>query len=89
MGGSEEVESHDGLWYEFVPQIHRERWVGTTEDGDEMIFERAYCTFSGVATVDLGGGKLKCDIFIVEVVDECFGAFVVQFLKAGAETSGD
>ena len=87
MRGSEEVERHDGLWYEFVPQIHRERWIGATEYGDEVIFERAYCTFSGVATVDLGGGKLECDIFIVEVVDECLGALVVQLLEAGAESS--
>ena len=54
-----------------------------------MVFERAYCTFSGVATVNLWGGKLEGHVFIVEVVDECFGALVVQFLEAGAETSGD
>ena len=77
MGCTEEVEGHDCLWDEFVPQIHGEGWVGAAEHGNKMVLERAYCTFSGVATVNLGGGKLKGDVFIVEVVDECFGALVI------------
>ena len=39
---------------EFVPECHVEGGVGAAEYGNEVVFEGAYCSLYGIATVNAG-----------------------------------
>ena len=55
-------------------------FVGATEAGDEVVFERADCAFGGIAAVDVGRDELKIDVLRTEEVFQDAGAFVVEAL---------
>ncbi len=74
---------------EFVPQMEREIFVDAAQAGDEVIFERANCTFSGVAAVETRRHQLIVDVFVDKELFECRGALVVQTLEFWAQAGGD
>jgi hypothetical protein len=59
--------------------------VSSAEACDEMVFERADCTFGCVAAVDLRGYKLVVDCFLGEVIFEELRAFIVKALELWSE----
>ena len=53
-------------------------WVSSAESCNEMVFERSYGPFSGIATVSAWGNKLKFGVLLVEVVFKGLAAFIVK-----------
>jgi len=54
--------------------------VGAAEAGDEVVLERADCSFSGIASVHVWGHQLEIDVFISHELLQHVGAFVVEAL---------
>ncbi len=63
--------------------------VDAAKPGDEMIFERAYRTFSSIAPIDMGWDELKINVGVAHEPFECNGTFVVEPLQLWSESSGD
>ena len=61
-GGSEEVQCYERVVYQSVPQVHREHGGKAGESRDEVGFERADGTFSGVGPMVIGGNQLELDV---------------------------
>ena len=57
--------------------MQRKVFVDTAKAGDEMVFERAYSTFGGVAAMSSGLNELVVDAFGGDVGLERRRAFVV------------
>jgi hypothetical protein len=51
-GPTQKIEGQDCLRQQAVPQMEGKVFVTTAKASDKMIFERADCTFSSIATVD-------------------------------------
>ena len=56
--GTKVVEGQLGMGEEEVPKVRGEVDVDGSKDGNEVVFERAYSTFSRVSTVVVGGNIL-------------------------------
>ena len=56
--GTKVVEGQLGMGEEEVPEVRGEVDVDGSKDGNEVVFERAYSTFSRVSTVVVGGNIL-------------------------------
>ncbi len=48
---AEQIERRFRLGEEFVPQVKGKIIINTAESRNEMVFERAYSTFGGVAAM--------------------------------------
>jgi hypothetical protein len=57
--GTEEIQSGGGLFYESTPQMEREIWIGTAQNGNKMVFPGGDGTFCCIPTVNMRGDKLK------------------------------
>ena len=83
------IERGFGLGKKFVPKVQGKVLIKAAETGNEVIFECANCTFSGVAPMDTGRDKLEVDGFFAEKGLQGFGALVVEALELGTMTGGD
>jgi len=45
-----------------IPKVKREIFVGATEAGNEVVFERVDGTFSGIAVMHMGQDQLEIHI---------------------------
>ena len=77
------------MWEEEVPEMEGKFRVCRAEACDEVVFEGAYCAFSGIVSVCAGGNKLKLCVLLVEVVFECLAAFVVKGVQKGFASMSD
>ena len=69
--------------------MQREILVDAAETGDEMVFERAYRTFCGVAAMKRWWDQLVIDSLVAEKRFEGCRAFVVEAVQLGPQPSGD
>ena len=68
--------------------MHWELWVSAAKASDEVIFEGPNGSFSGIAAMDIGWGKLIVNTLgLHELLKGC-GGFIVQTLELGAEAGG-
>lgn len=72
---------------EFIKTLTGKLWVTGGESGNEVIFECLDAAFSSVSTVHACRSELKVDVLLCEETFESAGAFVVEHLEAGTETS--
>jgi len=69
-----------------IPKVKREIFVSATKAGNEVVFECADGTFSGIVAMHMGRDQLEIHILCHQKVFEGLGGFVVQPLKFGLET---
>ena len=86
-GRAKEIEREQCLRQELVPEVKWKVRVGAAKAGNEMIFERADCTFSGVAAMDVWWGKLVIDGLLRQELLEGLGCLVVKSLEAWLEAT--
>ena len=75
-----QIECDEGLWQQLVPKMEWDVWISGAEACNEVIFEGANHTFSGVAAVDAGRNELVVYRFAGHVGLEYAGSFVVELL---------
>jgi hypothetical protein len=87
---AEKIERRFRFGEEFVPQVKGEIFINTAKSRNEMVFERAYSTFSGVAAMQSGRNELVVNVFGDEVgLEHRQQTLVVQTLELWAQTGGD
>ena len=86
---TQQVECRLRLWEEFIPQVEGEMLVHTAEASNKVVFERANCTFSGVAPMDTWRHELVVDLFGAEERFKRSGAFVVETLQERSQAGSD
>lgn len=67
--------------------MQREVSVKTAESGDEMVLECANGSFSRIPSVHVGWNQLVINIFVLHVLFEDGGCFIVKALEKGAQAS--
>ena len=61
--------------------------VKTAESGDEVVLECANGSFSRIPSVHVGWSQLVINIFVLHVLFEDGGCFIVKALEEGAQAS--
>jgi hypothetical protein len=70
------------LFHEAIPQVEGKVFVNNTaEASDELVLERPYSAFGGVAAMGAGRYQLVINLFVDEEHLECGGAFIVKAHK--------
>ena len=67
--------------------MKREIFVKTAEPSDEVVFESANGSFSRIPLVHVGWSQLVINIFVLHVLFEDGGCFIVKALEEGAQAS--
>jgi hypothetical protein len=85
---AEEINGELGLREEEIPAMFGERWINTGEDGEEVGFECADCTFGFVAAVHVRWDELMLAVpFLGDAVDVGSAGFIVEDLFVNFETT--
>jgi len=63
--------------------MNGEIFVSATESGNKMIFECLDCPFSCIVAMEVWQDQLEVNTFLLEIVLEYTGGFVVKALEFG------
>ncbi len=64
-----------------------EIFIHAAQPGNEMIFEGADCLLGGIASVEVWQDQLEVDAFMMKVLLECAGGFIVKALELWLQSS--
>jgi hypothetical protein len=59
LRGLQKIESSSGVLDETTPEVESERWIGTTETGNEVVLPSANRFLGGVGAMKVGRNKLE------------------------------
>jgi len=76
-----QIKHKFSLRYEAVPEMDGEIFIHTAQPSNEMIFECADSLFGGIALVEVWWDQLELNTFMMEILLECMGDFIVKALE--------